>query len=148
GKFIDAPIETIITPIAGGSSVGFANTEKAVVLGAEVEYQTDFKQLFGAEQLESLKVGLNATVMYSQVTLDKSKPAQQFLTHETRKLQGAASFIINADLSYEADFSKNWNSLFTLAFNTFGERIYAVGGSNLNDTFEQPFSKLDFIWKN
>lgn len=148
GKFIDAPIETIITPIAGGSSVGFANTEKAVVLGAEIEYQTDFEQLFGNAQLEPLKIGLNATVMYSQVTLDKTKTAQRFLTHDKRQLQGAAPFIINADISYDADFSKTWNSLFTVAFNTFGERIYAVGGANLNDTFEQPFSKLDFIWKN
>lgn len=148
GKFIDAPIETVITPVAGGSSIGFANTEKAIIYGAEIEYQTDFAQLFGNESLENFKIGVNTTLMFSEVSIDKTKDAQRFLTNDKRKLQGASPYIINADISYEADFNENWNSLFTVAFNTFGERVYAVGGSNLDDLFEKPFNRLDFIWKN
>ncbi len=148
GKYIDAPIETVITPVAGGSSIGFANTEKAVIYGTEVSYQTSFAQLFNQETLEDLKLGINATVMHSEVTLDKTKSDQRFLTNASRKLQGAPPFIINADLSYTTDLSENWNSTFTTTYNVFGERIYAVGGSNLDDIYEQPFNSLNFIWKN
>lgn len=148
GKYIKAPIETVITPVAGGSSIGFANTEEAIVYGTEIEYRTDFAQLFGKESLEKLKLGVNATFMFSEVRIDKTKAAQRFLTNDKRMLQGAAPYIFNASLSYQADFSKAWNSLFTVTYNTFGERIYAVGGSNLDDVFEQPFHQIDFIWKN
>lgn len=148
GKYIDSPIETVITPVAGGSSIGFANTQQAIILGAEFEYRTDFAQLFGAETLEDLKLGVNTTLMFSEVTIDKSQDTQRFLTNDRRMLQGAAPYIINADLSYSTDFSDQWNSIFTIAYNVFGERIYAVGGTNLDDLFEQPFHQLNFVWKN
>lgn len=148
GKFIDSPIETVITPVAGGSSIGFANTEKAIIYGTELAYQTDFAQIFGNENLEDLQLGINTTLLFSEVSIDKTKDAQRFLTSEERPLQGASPYIINADISYEADFNTTWNSLFTLTYNVFGERIYAVGGSNLDDLYQQPFHRLDFIWKN
>ncbi len=148
GKYIDAPIETVITPVAGGSSIGFANTQKAIIYGAEIAYRTDFEQLLGIPTLRDLKVGINATLMHSETTIDKTKDTQRFLTNTKRKLQGAAPFIINADMSYTTHFSKKWESQFALTYNVFGERIYAVGGSNLDDVYEQPFNRLNFVWKN
>ena len=36
----------------------------------------------------------------------------------------------------------------TLAYNVYGERIYAVGTNGLDSYYEKPFGKLDFIWNN
>ncbi|MBP2831430.1 TonB-dependent receptor [Aquimarina sp. U1-2] len=147
GKYIDKPIETVLTPVAGGTSIGFANTQEAQIIGAEIEYITGLGKLLG-ESFEDFKLGFNGSLMYTNAKVDRNDPRQNILTNDERKLQGASPYLINADLSYNKDFSENWNSIFTIAYNVYGERIYALGGSNLDDTFEKPFNQLDFVWRN
>lgn len=148
GKFIKNPIETVISPVAGGASFGFANTQEAIVYGVEFVLKSNFVYLLGWESLEGLNFGANATLMKSNVRIDKSAPKQKYLTNDNRSLQGAAPFIINADLSYDFALKKNWKSTVSLVYNVFGKRIYAVGGSNLDDTYQMPQNRLDLVWSN
>src|SRR5699024_8699239 len=104
-KWINDPIETVVTPIAGGSSLSYANTEKASLYGIELRYETGVDQLLNAPFLAGLQLGVNTTVMFSEVTIDKTQEGQQFLTNTHRKLQGAAPYLINANLSYQKNFT-------------------------------------------
>lgn len=148
GKYIDNPIETVLTPVAGGSSIGYANTKEAQIFGLELEFISGLDLIFDNESLEDFTLGFNGSIMYSEAKIDKDDPKQNILTNDKRKLQGASPYLLNADLSYDKDITANWKSLFTVAYNVYGERIYALGGTNLDDTYEKPFNQLDFIWKN
>lgn len=148
GKYIDQPIETVLTPVAGGTSIGYANTQEATIFGVELEFLSSLDKIFGNEALEDWRIGFNGSLMHTEAKVDRTDVRQNILTNDTRKLQGASPYLINADISYDKDFTEKWNSLFTLAYNVYGERIYAIGGSNLDDTFEKPFNQLDFIWRN
>lgn len=89
--------------------------------------------------------------MYTQTTIDKltnSAETAAIGDNDTRRLQGASPWLLNADLKYEDDFSKNWRSTMTVAYNVYGKRIFAVGTNGLDHYYEMPFNKLDFIWNN
>jgi hypothetical protein len=89
--------------------------------------------------------------MYTQTTIDKVKNSAETAAignENTRKLQGASPWLINADIKHESNFGKNWKSTITLAYNIYGERIYAVGTNGLDNYYEKPFGKLDLIWSN
>jgi outer membrane receptor for ferrienterochelin and colicin len=81
--------------------------------------------------------------MKSTVTIAKDNALE---THSDRALQGASPWIINSDLKYDFKFNKDWTNTITVAYNVYGERIFAVGTAGLDHYYEQSFSKLDFIW--
>ena len=54
--------------------------------------------------------------------------------------------MVNSDLKYEFDFSKEIKNTATLVYGVYGKRIYALGTAGLDHVYEKPFSKLDFIW--
>jgi hypothetical protein len=42
--------------------------------------------------------------------------------------------------------SANGKHSFTLAYNTFGERLFFAGRDGAPDAYEQPFESLDFVY--
>jgi hypothetical protein len=46
-------------------------------------------------------------------------------------------------LGYDSD---NGNHSFTLAYNTYGERLFFAGRDGTPDAYEQPFNSLDFVY--
>jgi len=64
-------------------------------------------------------------------------------TNRKRALYGASPYLINLDLSYKADWNKSTNSMITLAYNTFGKRLFVAGSQGAGDIFEMPFNSLD-----
>ncbi|TCC95794.1 TonB-dependent receptor [Pedobacter hiemivivus] len=150
-KYLQDPIERLFAPTAGsgGLIVSYNNSKKAVLYGAELELLVELSRIH--ESLSKFSLGFNASLMKTEVTIDRIKNAGEIATlgdKSTRKLQGASPWLINADLKYDTDISKRWKSTFTMAYNVYGERIYAVGTSGLDNYYEKPFGKLDFIWTN
>lgn len=153
-KFIQNPIERLFTPSAGsgGQIITYNNSKQATLYGAELEFLVQLERI--SSVLSNFSFGMNTSLMYSKVEIEKVKNGLQSPetiavdAKPTRKLQGASPWIINADLKYESEFSKNWKNTMTLVFNAYSKRIYAVGTYGLDNYYEMPFNKLDFIWGN
>jgi len=149
-KFLDNPIERLFVQSAGsgGLQITYNNSEKAILYGAELEFLLQLSRL--TESLKDFSVGFNTSLMVTKVTIDKLNNSAETAAQKggKRNLQGASPWLINADIKYEADLSKKWKSTMTLAYNVYGERIYAVGTNGLDHYYEKPFGKLDFIWNN
>jgi len=150
-KYLQNPIERLFLQSAGsgGLQITYDNSKKAVIYGAELEFLLQLSRI--SESLSNFSVGFNTSLMYTQTTIDKIKNSSETAAigdDNTRKLQGASPWLINADIKHETDFGKKWKSTMTLAYNIYGERIYAVGTNGLDNYYEKPFGKLDFIWNN
>lgn len=144
-KLIQNPIERLFTQSAGsgGQIITYDNSEKALLVGAELELLLQLDRI--SDNFKNLSLGFNTSLMYSKVTINKNNTTE---TNPDRKLQGASPWLINADLKYEFDFSSNWNNTVSLVYNVYGKRIFAVGTNGLDHYYEQPFNKLDLVWNN
>jgi outer membrane receptor protein involved in Fe transport len=142
-KIIQNPIERIFQPTAGsgGQIITFDNSEKAFLVGAELEFNLQLERISSA--LSQFSLGFNTSIMKSTVTIAKDNTLE---TNPDRALQGASPWLINTDLKYDFEFNKDWTNTITLVYNVYGKRIYAVGTAGLDHYYEQSFNKLDFIW--
>ncbi|MDQ6471494.1 TonB-dependent receptor [Flavobacterium sp. LHD-80] len=154
-KMIDNPIERLFTNSAGsgGQIITYGNSNKAVLYGAEFEFLFQLERI--SKSLSNFSVGANAALMDTKVTIEKTfengvnNPETIAVDdNPTRKLQGASPWIVNADLRYDAEFSEKWKSSMNMVYNIYSKRIYAVGTNGLDNYYEMPFGKLDFIWQN
>lgn len=150
-KYLQNPIERLFVQSAGsgGLQITYNNSKKAILYGAELEFLFELKRL--TESLSNFSIGFNTSLMVTKATIDKVKNSAETAAMDedgTRRLQGASPWLINADVKYDSEFSKKWKSTMTLAYNIYGERIYAVGTNGLDHYYEKPFGKLDFIWNN
>jgi hypothetical protein len=150
-KYLQNPIERLFVQSAGsgGLQITYNNSKKALLYGAELEFLMNLERL--TESLSAFSVGFNTSLMITETTIDKVKNGAETVAigdDNTRQLQGASPWLINADIKYDREFTRNWKSTMTLAYNVYGERIYAVGTNGLDHYYEKPFGKLDFIWNN
>lgn len=148
GKMINNPIERVFIPTAnsGGQITSFKNSKEALLFGAEIELNLQLSRIH--ESLSNFSWGFNTSVMKTDVTIDFSQSGNQLENKKNRKLQGASDWLINSDLKYDFDISKNWKNSMTLVYNVYGDRIFAVGSLGIDHNYEKSFSKLDFIWTN
>ena len=144
-KLIQNPIERLFTQSAGsgGQIITYDNSNKALLVGAELEFLLQLDRI--SDKLKDLSFGFNTSLMYSKVTISESNSVE---TNPNRKLQGASPWLINADLKYDFEVSKNWSNTVSLVYNVYGKRIFAVGTNGLDHYYEQPFNKLDLVWSN
>ena len=144
-KLIQNPIERLFTQSAGsgGQIITYDNSNKALLVGAELEFLIQLDRV--SDKFKDLSFGFNTSLMYSKVTISKTNSVE---TNPNRKLQGASPWLINADLKYDFEFSKNWSNSVSLVYNVYGKRIFAVGTNGLDHYYEQPFNKLDLVWSN
>ena len=143
GKQITNPIERVFSPSAGGGNLTtYQNSKDATLFGAELEIMLQLKRI--SPFLNNFSWGFNTSVMKTRVTVDKiSNPLEN---NDTRALQGASDWLINSDIKYDFEFSKEMKNSMTLVYGVTGERIFSVGTAGLDHIYEKPFSKLDFIW--
>ncbi len=144
GKNINKPIERVFIPTAssGGQIISYDNSKSAILFGAELEFIFQFERL--SKQLENMSLGFNTSLMKTDVTVDRNNNSLE--NKGSRELQGASNWLVNSDLKYEFDFSKEIKNTATLVYGVYGKRIYAVGTAGLDHMYEKPFSKLDFVW--
>lgn len=129
-KIIDA-IEDQVEQTSSELQLTWGNTD-GTTTGVELELRKSLG--FIAELLAPLSFSVNYTWLQSSVESD-TVPGKK-----GRGLQGQSPYIINAGLYYD---NLRLGTSVTLAYNRFGERIYAVNRSDRPDLIEQPADKID-----
>jgi len=144
GKQIDNPIERVFIPTAssGGQITTYQNSKTAILYGAEFEVLLQLKRITPA--LDAFSFGFNTSVMQTEVEVDLLKNPLE--NSAKRDLQGAANWVLNSDLKYDFQFNEEMKNTISLVYGVSGDRIYAVGTAGLDNIYEKPFHKLDFIW--
>ena len=143
-KKFNNPIVKAFRPTAA-EEVYFTNVESAEVQGIELEMR---KSLDFIDVLKDFRIGFNASLIRSVEQIDSLSLAENRALNpdfaDTRNFEGQSPYLINANISY-------LNSLSgidaTLAFNSFGDRRYAINRYGLNDINEKGRSQLDFNLK-
>ncbi|MGL5112325.1 MAG: carboxypeptidase-like regulatory domain-containing protein, partial [Flavobacterium sp.] len=143
-KKIQNPIERIFIASAGGSGqqMTYKNSEDALLFGAEIEVLLQLDRISPA--LSDFSFGLNTSLMKTDVNVEYG--ATSIENNPSRKLQGASEWIINSDLKYDFEFNEVMKNSISLVYGVYGPRIFAVGSAGMDNIYEQPFHKLDFIW--
>lgn len=138
-KYIKRPISRIEVASAGGF-LSYQNiADHATAAGIEAELKKDlFARQLPDNGLSKLSLGVNGAYTYTRAKVPQA-------TDPTgSQLEGAAPWIVNADLSYL--FRKGTKSLNTaLVFNYFSDRIYTIGTQGYQDIVENGIPTLDFI---
>lgn len=138
-KHIAHPISRIEIASAGGY-LSYENiADHATVAGVEVEFRKNiFSKPLSDDGLHRLSFGLNGSYIYTcaDVPLATDKTGSQ--------LEGAAPWIVNADLSHLYRRGK-YSFTNTLVFNYFSDRVYTIGTEGYRDIIEHGVPTLDFI---
>lgn len=138
-KYIKSPISRIEIASAGGF-LSYENiSDHATAAGVEMELKKHlFNRNIANGGMSRLTLGVNGAYTYTcaKVPLATDPSGSQ--------LEGAAPWIVNADLTYL--FRKGSNS-FTgaLVFNYFSDRIYTIGTEGYQDIMENGVPTLDFV---
>ncbi len=118
------------------------NVDKAYLYGAEFEFR---KHLDFIDLLSNFYLGMNLTLVHSQVDLDEyeyeHRKAYDPNAPKTRQLQGQSPYVVNFDLSY---LNNEWDTEVSINFNVFGKRLTKVGFGT-PDFFEFPRPDLTFV---
>lgn len=151
GKYLKDPIE-MMQVATSDAMFSYINTDRAVVAGVEVELNRNLGALFHSENnaIKNMSVGFNGSYMYNQIRIsdetiirNREQGVPVAPTNRTRPLYGASPYLINFDYSYRADWSKNSNSIITVAYNVFGKRLFIAGSEQAGDIYELPVNSLD-----
>ena len=140
GKNIQDPIERIFKPSATQITT-FQNSKVANLYGAEFELIYNLANI--SDKLENVSVGVNTSIMKTKVKIADDNKLEN---NSSRELQGASNWIINADAKYEFKLGKKITNTATFVYGVKGKNIFAVGTAGLDNIYEMPFHKLDFVY--
>ncbi|GGG34696.1 TonB-dependent receptor [Bizionia arctica] len=142
-SFID-PLETVFFP-SSAEQLTVANLGDATVVGAEMEFRQNFG--FITNGLSNLKLNINASYIYSEVTMSESEYERRVLAARTgqtidrkRELQGQSPYLINVGFDYSTEESGFQAGLF---YNVQGKSLEVVGTGIIPDVYSQPFNSLN-----
>ncbi len=139
-KDIERPIETVQGAGTDDNiSLTFINAESASISGLEVEWLKDLST-FGWDFLDPFFFSGNITLSDSELTVDA---VANNLTNGVRPMTGHSEYVANLQLGFD---SNNGAHTLTLAYNTFGERLFFAGRDGAPDAYEQPFDSLDLVY--
>lgn len=132
-KYLDNPIERTQRLSGGAVEQTFQNADEGIAAGVEAEFR---KQI-----VKNLSINGNVSYIFTNVKL----PESGVYTNQSRSLQGASPYLVNADICYTSPVESEKLS-FTLAllYSVQGPRIHAVGILGLGDEKQMPFHSLDF----
>lgn len=133
-KKFENPIE-IFYRITQNNEVRYDNVKSATLFGVELEGRKDIT--------DQLRVSSNFSYILSDVNYaDGVSDGRQ--ANLSRPMFGQSPYTLNMNAFY---LLPKIDSEATLSFNTFGERISAVGNNEQpDDEYEQSFNKLDFTF--
>jgi outer membrane receptor protein involved in Fe transport len=139
-KDIENPIETVQAAGTDDNiSLTFINAESATISGVEVEWLKDLSS-FAWDWLDPFFFAGNVTLSDSELTVGTTAFN---LTSDVRPMSQHSEYVANLQLGFD---SENGAHTFTLAYNTFGERLFFAGRDGAPDAYEQPFNSLDFVY--
>ena len=82
----------------------------------------------------------NLTLSDSELTVGESAFN---LTNNVRPMSQHSEYVANLQLGFD---SPNGAHTLTLAYNTFGERLFFAGRDGAPDAYEQPFDSVDLVY--
>jgi outer membrane receptor protein involved in Fe transport len=142
-SFID-PLETVFFP-SSAEQLTVANLGDATVFGGEIEFRQNFG--FITHGLSNLKLNINASYIYSEVTMSESEYERRVLAardgqtiDKKRELQGQSPYLINIGFDYNTEESGFQAGIF---YNVQGEALQVVGTGIVPDVYTQPFNSLN-----
>ena len=136
-KVLNNPLTTVIQ--AGAVFLqSWQNADNGSVQGIELESRRSLG--FLGPRFEDFS--LNANVSFLLSNIDIAEGGSLSNTSNSRGLVGASPYLINADLSYNKE-KESLGYNFTLAFNTFGRRLFGLGVQGAGDIFERPVNTLN-----
>src|SRR5690606_3118263 len=159
GKYIANPINDI-TINSATNDISYVNTgDRATASGVELEVR---KNIFEKEDgtidkllKSNLSIGFNTSYMYSDQKLDSEKvidettgagfPLSVDFSFTESRLTGASDLLVNGDLSFYKEFTKDKNILATIAYNYYSDRIFALGTEGKGNIIDKGMGSLDFI---
>ncbi len=146
-KQFNNPIENTINPNAGGSTpeYKYENVDEGLIAGAELEVRKNLG--FLAPSLEVVRLGVNFTYIYSQVSLEEDElfAIRTFdpEADDTRDMYNQSPYVVNANLDYNNP-AIGWSA--NAVFNVFGERLRYFA-TDLPFVYEQPRPELNLSVK-
>lgn len=147
GKKFTNPIEKVIKLDDSQDNTfleTYQNAESATNYGIEFDLRKRFG--FINKDLDKLLFATNIALIQSNIKLD-TDPNNEYtsrLTSKERPMVGQSPYVVNLTLGYDNPDSGN-SALFL--FNQIGKRIVSLGTDHNEDNYQQPFAKLDFVWK-
>lgn len=139
-KDITRPIEAVQGAGSDDNIVlELINAKEADIAGLEVEWLKDLSTV-GPRFLEPFFFSGNITISDSELTVGN---VAFNVTNDVRRLAQQSNYVANLQLGFD---SANGAHAFTLAYNTFGERLFFAGRAGQPDAYEQPFESLDFVY--
>ena len=133
-KYFNQPIEKTQVPTSANREITFANVPTAEVFGIEFEAR---KRMF-----KGFNMGLNASLIYSQVTIDADELAAERQIDPNasafRPLAGQSPYLVNAYINYELG-----NLTSNLSYNLQGDRLSIVSKLQTPDIYEKARNLLN-----
>lgn len=138
GKIIHDPIENI-SYIQGGTDKTYSVRNfpsNAQVAGLEFEIKKKIKQWH---------IGCNAALIHTHLSI----PADANELQSHRRLQGAAPYLLNADIGYQLKYGAQHDksSYIALIYNMYGKRLHTVG-INQGNQYQLPYQQLNLLINN
>jgi hypothetical protein len=138
-KYIKDPISRVEKASAGGFLTYDNIADHSLVEGIELEVRKNIFNTIRDEAGHKLTAGVNTSYIFTNVKLDDAN-----FTNNHSQLEGAAPFIINADLSFNT-VREAFSLTNSLVFNYFSDRIYTIGTQGYQDINEEGIATLDFV---
>lgn len=142
---VNAFYKHILNPIARvdqGNSAGLRTydnvSDQAVAAGIEVEVR---KSLLNLAEKHRFNAGLNASYIHTKVNLDPTF----FVQNTTSTLEGAAPYILNADLTYNLLTDNNVSVTSALVLNYLSDKVHTIGTRGFNNLIEESITTLDLV---
>ena len=142
-KRLTDPIEIVDNPKAQNAELTWDNMNEARVYGFEIDLR---KKLDFISSLRNIKVSLNFTYVYSEVSIDSLELVSIRATHpnakDTRPMSGQSPYIINASIGYQnTDIGLDINVVYNIA----GPKLIINVKGGTPDIYQQPYSSLNIV---
>lgn len=141
-KRFQNPIERAIKNDNG--EIQYQNVDRANVYGLELEFRQKLDKIHS--YFANFLFGGNFSLIRSRVDIPESEMViiRTYDPHAdgTRPLQGQSPYLLNLDLTYDNAIS---NTMASLSFNVFGERLSEVSLGGTPDVYELPRPDFDLV---
>ena len=153
GKYIQDPINEI-TRASSTNDITWVNiSDKGYAYGAEFEIKKRILD-FGGAYNNNLSAGLNVSYMKTDQKIDRDKIIRETngtvntnFTDDRSSFTGASDLLVNADLSYNKEWSDDRGLTATVSYAHYSDRLYALGVQQKGNLVDKGMGTLDFILK-
>ncbi len=155
-KNFQNPIENFLlfTSNLGSLSYSFVNSKSAISGGAEIEIRKSLGAITSNSFLQNLSIVTNASIIFTKIDLgttvelpDPSGAVSRVdvasIQDQNRPMMNQSPYLINAGVYYNSENS-GWQ--FSVLYNVYGTRLFAVGNPIVPSVYEMPRNVIDLAF--